>query len=59
MTRAFISATDAKRGLMDLMSGFVFGSVNPATGTGTDEIIVVDGQGRLSITPAESPKRGC
>ncbi len=48
MTRAIISATEAKTAAMQDMD--IRSSVNPgkyqATGTGTDEIIVVEGSGR-------------
>lgn len=48
MTRALISATEGKSAAMqdlDIRSSYT-GMVNPATGTGTDNIIVVEGAGQ-------------
>lgn len=47
MSRAIISATEAKTALLedlDIRSSYS-GAKNPATGTGTDNILVVEGQG--------------
>ncbi|MFP4307974.1 MAG: adenosylcobinamide amidohydrolase, partial [Desulfococcaceae bacterium] len=47
MNRAIIAATEAKTAAlwdMDIRSAYT-GAVNPATGTGTDNIIVVEGEG--------------
>lgn len=47
MTRAIVTATEAKTAALwdlDIRSAYT-GAINPATGTGTDNILVVEGQG--------------
>ncbi len=58
--RAIITATEAKTAAlwdMDIRS-VQTGALNPATGTGTDEVIVVSGEGRRITTTTQHAKMG-